>query len=461
MFDRFTDRARKVMGLSRQEAQRFNHDYIGTEHILLGLIQEGSGVAADVLKNLDVDPKRIRQEIEKLVSHGTTMVTMGQLPFTPRAKKVLELVLEEAQRLGHNYIGTEHLLLGLVREEKGIAGQALRSLNLLVEDVREEVRELLGHDDEGAEPVDEPGPLTAPAREAMDLASLIAHHEQHEAIDTEHILLGIIDGGSGGGTLANLLLGRLRAEVVKHMQAGTAVIPKAPVALTPGARVAVDHAFLAARDGGATRVDVPHLLAGLLREKEGIAARVLLANDLDPETVLAAAPPRPRDEDSGGPRMPEHPAPDPIGRMSGDNRNAMGLARLEAQRFQHDTIGTEHVLLGLLARRRAATRLLRKLGVDPERVRQETEKRMTRGNAWDAAGQLPFTPSVKTALELALAEADAHDHAWIGEEHLLLGLVREGHGTAAQVLASLGVTVQALWQAIDPGPPAPPEMTSR
>ena len=80
MFDRFTDRARKVMGLARQEAQRFNHDYIGTEHILLGLIQEGSGVAADVLKNLDVDPKRIRQEIEKLVSHGTTMVTMVQLP---------------------------------------------------------------------------------------------------------------------------------------------------------------------------------------------------------------------------------------------------------------------------------------------------------------------------------------------------------------------------------------------
>ena len=98
MFDRFTDRARKVMGLARQEAQRFNHDYIGTEHILLGLIQEGSGVAADVLKNLDVDPKKIRQEIEKLVSHGTTMVTMGQLPFTPRAKRVLELSMEEAER---------------------------------------------------------------------------------------------------------------------------------------------------------------------------------------------------------------------------------------------------------------------------------------------------------------------------------------------------------------------------
>jgi len=106
MFDRFTDRARKVMGLARQEAQRFNHDYIGTEHVLLGLVQEGSGVAASVLKNLDIDLKKIRLEVEKLVSNGTTMVTMGQLPFTPRAKKVLELSLEEASNLGHTYIGT-------------------------------------------------------------------------------------------------------------------------------------------------------------------------------------------------------------------------------------------------------------------------------------------------------------------------------------------------------------------
>ena len=144
MFDRFTDRARKVMGLARQEAQRFNHDYIGTEHILLGLVQEGSGVAASVLKNLDIDLRKIRQEVEKLVSNGTSMVTMGQLPFTPRAKKVLELSLEEASNLGHTYIGTEHLLLGLIRENEGIAAQVLRNLKVRLEDVRDEVLELLG-----------------------------------------------------------------------------------------------------------------------------------------------------------------------------------------------------------------------------------------------------------------------------------------------------------------------------
>ncbi len=143
MFDRFSDNARKVMGYSRQEADRFNHDYIGTEHILLGLIDEWSGVAADVLKNLDVDPQQIRRKVEKLLSDGTTMVTMGQLPFTSASKKVLELALEEASNLGHNYIGTEHLLLGLIREEEGIAAQVLQNNKVRLEDVREEVLELL------------------------------------------------------------------------------------------------------------------------------------------------------------------------------------------------------------------------------------------------------------------------------------------------------------------------------
>ncbi|MHC4390332.1 MAG: ATP-dependent Clp protease ATP-binding subunit [Planctomycetota bacterium] len=146
MFDRFTERARRVMGLARQEAQRFNHEYIGTEHILLGLIQEGSGVAANVLKNLDIDLDKIRREVEKIVQTGPSMVTMGQLPFTPRAKKVLELAVEEASNLGHNYIGTEHLLLGLIRENEGVAAQVLLNLDLKLDDVREEVLELLGAD---------------------------------------------------------------------------------------------------------------------------------------------------------------------------------------------------------------------------------------------------------------------------------------------------------------------------
>jgi ATP-dependent Clp protease ATP-binding subunit ClpC len=151
MFERFTDRARKVMQLANQEAQRFNHEYIGTEHILLGLVKEGSGVAANVLKNLDVDLRKIRLEVEKLVQSGPEMVTMGKLPQTPRAKKVIEYSMEEARNLNHNYVGTEHILLGLLREQEGVAAQVLMNLGLKLEEVREEVLNLLGHGLEGDE----------------------------------------------------------------------------------------------------------------------------------------------------------------------------------------------------------------------------------------------------------------------------------------------------------------------
>mgnify|MGYP006266402317 FL=1 len=149
MFERFTDRARKVMALANQEAQRFNHEYIGTEHILLGLVKEGSGVGANVLKNLEVDLRKVRLEVERLVRAGPEMVTMGRLPQTPRAKKVIEYAIEEARSLNHNYVGTEHLLLGLLREHDGVAAQVLMNLNLKLEEVRDEVLNLLGAGAEG------------------------------------------------------------------------------------------------------------------------------------------------------------------------------------------------------------------------------------------------------------------------------------------------------------------------
>ena len=128
MFERLTDRARKVMALANQEAQRFNHEYIGTEHILLGLVKEGSGVGANVLKNLDIDLRKVRLEVEKLVKSGPDMVTMGKLPQTPRAKKVIEYAIEDARNLNHNHVGTAHLLLALYLEPAGVAADALAHL---------------------------------------------------------------------------------------------------------------------------------------------------------------------------------------------------------------------------------------------------------------------------------------------------------------------------------------------
>jgi len=144
MFNRFTERARKVLVLAKEEARRFNHDYIGTEHILLGLVREGEGVAAAVLQKMGLDLEAIRLEIEKLVQPGPSTQILGDIPFTPRAKRALELAAEEARNLGHNYIGTEHLLLGLIKEAEGVANQVLMNLGLDLNSVRNEIMNILG-----------------------------------------------------------------------------------------------------------------------------------------------------------------------------------------------------------------------------------------------------------------------------------------------------------------------------
>ncbi len=142
-YELFTDRARKVMQLANEEARRFDHDHIGTEHVLLGLVKVGVGVAANVLKNLDVDLRKIRLEVERIVQSGPDMVTMGRLPQTPRAKKVIEYSMDESRNLNHNYVGTEHILLGLLREQEGVAAQVLMNLGLKLEDVRTATLEIL------------------------------------------------------------------------------------------------------------------------------------------------------------------------------------------------------------------------------------------------------------------------------------------------------------------------------
>jgi ATP-dependent Clp protease ATP-binding subunit ClpC len=141
-FDKFTDRARKVLTLAQDEAQRFNHNYIGTEHLLLGLVREGEGVAARVLENMNVELPKVRTAVEFIIGRGDRPV-VGEVGLTPRAKRVIELAIDEARRLGHNYIGTEHLLLGLVREGEGIAAGVLESLGVNLDKVRHEVIRVL------------------------------------------------------------------------------------------------------------------------------------------------------------------------------------------------------------------------------------------------------------------------------------------------------------------------------
>jgi ClpA/ClpB-like protein/UvrB/UvrC motif-containing protein len=150
MFERFTDRARRVVVLAQEEARMLNHNYIGTEHILLGLIHEGEGVAAKALESLGISLEAVRQQVEEIIGQGQ-QAPSGHIPFTPRAKKVLELSLREALQLGHNYIGTEHILLGLIREGEGVAAQVLVKLGADLSRVRQQVIQLL-HGYQGKEP---------------------------------------------------------------------------------------------------------------------------------------------------------------------------------------------------------------------------------------------------------------------------------------------------------------------
>ncbi|HXL37632.1 MAG TPA: Clp protease N-terminal domain-containing protein [Ktedonobacteraceae bacterium] len=142
-FDKFTERARRVLSLAQEEAQRFQHNYIGTEHLLLGLVREGEGVAAKVLLQLGVELNKIRGTVEFIIGRGDRIV-LGQIGLTPRAKKVIELAVDEARRLNHHYIGTEHILLGLLREGEGIAAGVLESLGVRLEQARRETLAVLG-----------------------------------------------------------------------------------------------------------------------------------------------------------------------------------------------------------------------------------------------------------------------------------------------------------------------------
>src|SRR5205085_11798753 len=175
-FDKFTERARKVLTLAQEEATRFNHNYIGTEHLLLGLIREGEGVAAKVLRNLGVELDKVRSEVEFIIGRGDRMIA-GEIGLTPRAKKVIELAVDEARRLGHHYIGTEHLLLGLVREGEGIASAVLEKLGVNLDKVRTQTVQVLSQSQpaEGAAGQEPGGP--SEGRRQLHLEYLVAQVE--------------------------------------------------------------------------------------------------------------------------------------------------------------------------------------------------------------------------------------------------------------------------------------------
>jgi ATP-dependent Clp protease ATP-binding subunit ClpA len=221
MFERFTDRARRVVVLAQEEARLLNHDYIGTEHILLGLINETEGVAAAALESLGVSLEGARVQVEELARRGDKPAT-GHIPFTPRAKKALELSLREALRLGHNYIGTEHILLGLIHEGTGVGAQVVTKLGATLEGVREEVIRLLQSEVVRTEEIDEPSQfsLSSKGRTALALADEFAAKTGQGLIQPAHLLMGLIALSASDPIVRKMLeeLGINFGEVQRRME---------------------------------------------------------------------------------------------------------------------------------------------------------------------------------------------------------------------------------------------------
>ena len=240
-FDKFTDRARKVLTLAQDEAQRFNHNYIGTEHLLLGLVREGEGVAARVLENMNVELPKVRTAVEFIIGRGDRPV-VGEVGLTPRAKRVIELAIDEARRLGHNYIGTEHLLLGLVREGEGIAAGVLESLGVNLDKVRHEVIRVLSQSSATGSP-----------------ASETKRSSKTPTVD--QLGINLTDAARAGKL--DPVIGRGDRQVTGE------------VSLTPRSKKVVELAVDEARRLNHAYIGTEHLLLGLIREGEGIAAGVL------------------------------------------------------------------------------------------------------------------------------------------------------------------------------------------
>jgi bifunctional DNase/RNase/tRNA A-37 threonylcarbamoyl transferase component Bud32 len=294
-FDKFTERARKVLSLAQEEAQRFQHNYIGTEHLLLGLVREGEGVAARVLSNLGVQLNKVHSAVEFIIGRGDRIV-LGEIGLTPRAKKVIELAVDEARRLNHHYIGTEHLLLGLVREGEGIAAGVLKSLGVHLEKVRTQTIQVLSQSgapqvvsrsrfsqtpfiqslmEVGDERFDT---FTVQVSRVLARAGEEAQRFQHNYIGTEHLTLALTRERKG---VAASILSSLGVDLTKVRSAvefslsDTAHSAPAQVGLTPQIKQVIELAIEEARRLNHYHVGLEHLLLGLLREEKGIAAGVL------------------------------------------------------------------------------------------------------------------------------------------------------------------------------------------
>ena len=307
-FDRFNDRAKRVLALAQDEAIRMNHNYIGTEHLLLGLIREGEGVAAQVLHALNVDLSKVRTAVEFIVGRGDATTSPSEITMSPRTKRVLELAVDEARKLGHSHVGTEHLLLGLAREGEGIASGVLESLGISMQWVQHQVLATLGSAGQTSTGPDAQGTAQAASRpmsrgpfdrfndrakRVLALAQDESIRFNHNYIGPEHVLLGLVREGEGvaGRTLAALGidLRNTREAVERVVGRGESTATPTEITLTPRTKKVIELAIDESRKLGHDSIGTEHLLLGILRDDTSIACRILAEQGAPLEKVRAYA----------------------------------------------------------------------------------------------------------------------------------------------------------------------------
>lgn len=301
----FTPRAQQVLALARKEAERLHCTYVGSEHVLLGLLALGQGVAINVFRNLGLNPDDIRAEMEKQVGFGPKPKMVGNIPFTPRVKKVIACAAKEALELNHTHVGTEHLLLGLLREGEGAAARVLRGFDVNLEKSRQLVlRELDPLGIHSAPDLDAPRAapgeaqkdrsglprdrFTPRVRRTFTLALDEAIRRQQPRVETEHVLLGLVRMGQGVAASVLLKIGVNADTVATHFGAPTATPASREADLSPFGPLVKEVLKFAAEESQElqhTYIGTEHILLGLLRQPEGGAARIFRELYIDPESL--------------------------------------------------------------------------------------------------------------------------------------------------------------------------------
>lgn len=459
-FDRFNDRAKRVIALGQNEAIRMNHNYIGTEHLLLGLVCDGEGVGGRVLDSLGVSISKARTAVEALVGRGPSTTSPSEITLAPETKQIISNAIEESRKLGHSHVGTEHLLLGIVRQGESTAAKVLASLGVELEKVRHETIAALGRKASNEGPFDRFDHRT---KRVLALAQDEAIRFNHNYIGPEHLLLGLAREGEGIAARAlealGVTLSKLRSTLEKVVGRGDSTTSPREIALSPHTKRVIEYAIEEASKLGHGNVGTEHLLLGLVRHGGHVGANTLEGAGVSLESirdkVLALLREPAQDKASTPPSQAATAfgtSGGPFERFNDRAKKVLAYAQEEAIRFKHNYIGTEHLLLGLVREGESvAANVLNSLGVELSKVRTAVEFIIGPGDAANmpsSPSEITISPRTKRVIELAIDEARKLNHRHVGPEHLLLGLVREGQGIASGVIESLGVTLAKVRQQV-------------